>query len=41
MVDGGLTLGATGVEQMAAFMPTVQALGVDEATLASVMQNQT
>ena len=38
VVDGGLTLGATGVAQMAVFAPIVQALGVDPATLAATLQ---
>ncbi len=41
VVDGGLTLGATGMAQMAVFAPIVQALGVDyAATLAEAVQGQ-
>jgi NAD(P)-dependent dehydrogenase (short-subunit alcohol dehydrogenase family) len=38
VVDGGLTLGATGMAQMAVFAPIVQALGVDLETLAAALQ---
>ena len=37
VVDGGLTLGATGMAQMAVFAPIVQALGVDLETLAAAI----
>jgi NAD(P)-dependent dehydrogenase (short-subunit alcohol dehydrogenase family) len=37
VVDGGLTLGATGAAQMAVFAPIVQALGVDLETLAAAI----
>jgi NAD(P)-dependent dehydrogenase (short-subunit alcohol dehydrogenase family) len=35
-IDGGLTLGPQGMQQMAAFMPIIQALGVDAETLAEM-----
>jgi hypothetical protein len=38
VVDGGLTLGPTGMAQMAVFAPIVQALGVDAEALAAAMQ---
>jgi NAD(P)-dependent dehydrogenase (short-subunit alcohol dehydrogenase family) len=37
VVDGGLTLGATGMAQMAVFAPIVQALGVDMTDLANAI----
>jgi NAD(P)-dependent dehydrogenase (short-subunit alcohol dehydrogenase family) len=40
VVDGGLTLGATGMAQMAVFAPIVQALGVDLETLAAALQGK-
>ena len=40
VVDGGLTLGATGMAQMAVFAPIVQALGVDPAALAEVISGK-
>ncbi len=40
VVDGGLTLGATGMAQMAVFAPIVQALGVDAETLANLLQGR-
>lgn len=40
VVDGGLTLGATGMAQMAVFAPIVQALGVDAETLATLLQGR-
>jgi NAD(P)-dependent dehydrogenase (short-subunit alcohol dehydrogenase family) len=40
VVDGGLTLGATGMAQMAVFAPIVQALGVDLETLAAALQGR-
>ena len=40
VVDGGLTLGATGMAQMAVFAPIVQALGVDAEALAAVLQGK-
>ena len=36
VVDGGLTLGPSGMAQMSAFMPIVQALGLDAETLAQL-----
>ncbi len=36
-VDGGLTLGPQGMQQMAAFMPIVQALGIDPEAMAQAM----
>ncbi len=36
-VDGGLTLGPQGMQQMAAFMPIVQALGIDAEAMAQAM----
>ncbi len=41
VVDGGLTLGATGMAQMAVFAPIVQALGVDLETLTAALQGRT
>ena len=38
VVDGGLTLGPTGMAQMAVFAPIVQALGVDADALAAALQ---
>jgi NAD(P)-dependent dehydrogenase (short-subunit alcohol dehydrogenase family) len=35
-IDGGLTLGPQGMQQMAAFMPIVQALGLDPEELAAM-----
>jgi NAD(P)-dependent dehydrogenase (short-subunit alcohol dehydrogenase family) len=35
-IDGGLTLGPQGMQQMAAFMPIIQALGVDPEVLAAM-----
>lgn len=40
VVDGGLTLGPSGMAQMAVFAPIVQALGVDMAELAAVVQGK-
>jgi NAD(P)-dependent dehydrogenase (short-subunit alcohol dehydrogenase family) len=37
VVDGGLTLGPSGMTQMAAFTPIVQALGIDAETMAQMM----
>ncbi|HWA91197.1 MAG TPA: SDR family oxidoreductase [Rhizomicrobium sp.] len=37
VVDGGLTLGPNGADQLAAFAPIVQALGIDADTLAQMM----
>ena len=37
VVDGGLTLGATGLAQMAVFAPIVQALGLDAAALEAAI----
>ncbi|MBI3675967.1 MAG: SDR family oxidoreductase [Proteobacteria bacterium] len=36
VMDGGLTLGPQGMQQMAAFMPIIQALGVDPEVLAQM-----
>jgi len=36
VVDGGLTLGATGAARAAVFMPIFQALGVDGETIAAI-----
>lgn len=36
VVDGGLTLGPQGMQQMAAFAPIVQALGLDADALAAI-----
>ena len=36
VIDGGLTLGPQGMEQMAAFLPIVQALGLDPEALAAL-----
>lgn len=36
VVDGGLTLGPQGMQQMAAFAPIIQALGIDAETLAAI-----
>ncbi|MEJ0042475.1 MAG: SDR family oxidoreductase [Rhizomicrobium sp.] len=38
VVDGGLTLGPTGMAQMAVYAPIVQALGVDAEALAAAVQ---
>lgn len=35
-IDGGLTLGPQGMEQMAAFAPIIQALGIDPEMLAAM-----
>ncbi|HEY0301993.1 MAG TPA: SDR family oxidoreductase [Rhizomicrobium sp.] len=40
VVDGGLTLGATGMAQMAVFAPIVQALGADMAEMANAVQGK-
>lgn len=40
VVDGGLTLGPPGMQQLAAFAPIVQALGLDPETLASLAQGR-
>ncbi len=37
-IDGGLTLGPVGMQQMAAFAPIVQALGLDAEALAELAQ---
>jgi NAD(P)-dependent dehydrogenase (short-subunit alcohol dehydrogenase family) len=39
-VDGGLTLGPQGMQQMAAFAPIVQALGLDADALAALAQGR-
>lgn len=39
-VDGGLTLGPQGMEQLSAFAPIVQALGVDQEALAAAAAGQ-
>jgi NAD(P)-dependent dehydrogenase (short-subunit alcohol dehydrogenase family) len=36
-VDGGITLGPNGMAQLSVFAPIVQALGVDEETLAQII----
>ncbi|MDE3114808.1 MAG: glucose 1-dehydrogenase [Pseudomonadota bacterium] len=36
VIDGGLTLGPQGMEQMSAFLPIVQALGLDPEALAAL-----
>jgi NAD(P)-dependent dehydrogenase (short-subunit alcohol dehydrogenase family) len=38
VVDGGLTLGATGMAQMAVFAPIVQALGIDAEAMAAMTE---
>ncbi|MEJ0028015.1 MAG: SDR family oxidoreductase [Rhizomicrobium sp.] len=38
VVDGGLTLGPTGMAQMAVYAPIVQALGVDADAIAAAVQ---
>jgi hypothetical protein len=40
VVDGGLTLGPTGMAQMAVFAPIVQALGVEPDVLAAAMEGR-
>ncbi|HUO91257.1 MAG TPA: SDR family oxidoreductase [Rhizomicrobium sp.] len=40
VVDGGITLGPTGMAQMGVFAPIVQALGVDAETLAAAVQGK-
>ncbi len=40
VMDGGLTLGPAGAQQMGVFMPIVQALGVDAETLAQMVAGQ-
>ncbi|MEI9885257.1 MAG: SDR family NAD(P)-dependent oxidoreductase [Rhizomicrobium sp.] len=40
VVDGGLTLGATGTAQLAVFAPIVQALGVDMTEMANAVQGK-
>lgn len=37
VVDGGLTLGPSGMNQLSAFAPIVQALGIDAETLTQMM----
>ena len=39
-IDGGLTLGPQGMQQMAAFAPIIQALGIDPEMLASMQAGQ-
>ena len=39
-VDGGLTLGPQGMQQMAAFAPIIQALGIDPEMLATMQAGQ-
>jgi len=39
-VDGGLTLGPSGADQLSAFAPIVQALGVDAETLAALARGR-
>jgi NAD(P)-dependent dehydrogenase (short-subunit alcohol dehydrogenase family) len=36
VVDGGLTLGPQGMQQMSAFAPIIQALGIDAETFAAM-----
>ncbi len=36
-VDGGITLGPSGAQQMSVFAPIVQALGIDGETMAQIM----
>jgi NAD(P)-dependent dehydrogenase (short-subunit alcohol dehydrogenase family) len=38
VVDGGLTLGPMGMQQMSAFAPIIQALGLDADTLATMQR---
>jgi NAD(P)-dependent dehydrogenase (short-subunit alcohol dehydrogenase family) len=40
VVDGGITLGPTGMAQMSVFAPIVQALGVDAETLTAMAAKQ-
>jgi NAD(P)-dependent dehydrogenase (short-subunit alcohol dehydrogenase family) len=40
-IDGGLTLGPHGMAQLSAFMPIIQALGVDAETLAAMTAART
>ncbi|HXL99337.1 MAG TPA: glucose 1-dehydrogenase [Rhizomicrobium sp.] len=40
-IDGGLTLGPHGMAQLSAFMPIIQALGVDAETLAAMTAGRT
>lgn len=39
-IDGGLTLGPRGMQQMAAFAPIIQALGIDPEMLATMQAGQ-
>ena len=39
-IDGGLTLGPQGMEQMAAFAPIIQALGIDPEMLAAMQAGE-
>ena len=40
VVDGGLTLGPSGMTQMSAFAPIIQALGIDAETMAQMMADR-
>jgi NAD(P)-dependent dehydrogenase (short-subunit alcohol dehydrogenase family) len=40
-IDGGLTLGPQGMQQMAAFLPIIQALGIDAEALAAMTAERT
>jgi len=39
-IDGGLTLGPQGMQQMAAFAPIIQALGIDASVLAELAKGR-
>lgn len=41
VVDGGLTLGPAGAAQFAAFLPIIQALGIDPAVLQAAAEGKT
>jgi NAD(P)-dependent dehydrogenase (short-subunit alcohol dehydrogenase family) len=41
VVDGGMTLGPHGAEQLSAFAPIIQALGLDASALAAMQSNST
>ena len=40
VVDGGLTLGPQGMQQLAAFAPIIQALNIDPETFAAMTTNR-
>jgi NAD(P)-dependent dehydrogenase (short-subunit alcohol dehydrogenase family) len=40
VIDGGLTLGPSGAAQLSAFLPIVQALGIEPAAFAAMMANR-